>query len=126
MTESETKAGAAIGAVVDQIGANVSDAVAQLQRNLDEVRGTVASLVTRIGDGAVAAGDRGVRQARELAGEYAEGFADRAGEGATALRARIEDQPVSSLALTLVGGIVAGAAVGLLLTSRPSDPPRRR
>ena len=99
----------------------MSEAVAQLQHNLDEVRGTIASLVSQMADSAMAAGDRGVRQARELAGEYAEGFTDRAGEGAAALRGRIEDQPLSTAALTFVGGMVAGAAVGLLLASRPSE-----
>ena len=104
----------------------MSEAVAQLQHNLDEVRGTIASLVSQMADSAMSAGDRGVRQARELAGEYAEGFTHRAGEGAAALRGRVEDQPLSTVALTFVGGMVAGAAVGLLLASRPSEPPRRR
>ena len=104
----------------------MSEAVAQLQHNLDEVRGTIASLVSQMADSAMAVGDRRVQQARELAGEYAERFTHRAGEGAAALRGRIADQPLSTVALTFVGGMVAGAAVGLLLASRPSEPPRRR
>ena len=126
MTERATKANARVGAAFDQIGADMSDEVAQLQRSLDEVRGSVASLAARIGDGAVAASDRGIRQARELAGEFAEDFADRAGEGAAALRGRIGDQPLASMALTFFGGVIAGVTVGLLLTAGSDARPRRR
>ena len=54
MTERATKANARVGAAFDKIGADMSYEVAQLQRSLDEVRGSVASLAARIGDGAVA------------------------------------------------------------------------
>ena len=125
MTETASKTGAALGDVVDAIGADMSDALAGLQRNLDEVRGTLTSLVARIGDGAVVAGNRRAQQAREVARDFADGLADRAGDSAAALRGRIEDQPISSLALTFVGGLVAGAAIGVLLASGQSDPRRR-
>ena len=126
MTERATKTNARVGAAFDQIGADMSDEVAQLQRSLDEVRGSVASLAARIGDGAVTARDRGMRQARELAGEFADDFADHAGEGAAVLRGRIEDQPLASMALTFFGGVVAGVAVGLLIGSGSGARPRHR
>ena len=124
MTEPESRTGAALGGVADAIGSDMSDALAGLQRNLDEVRGTLSSLVARIGDGAVAAGDRGMVHARAMAGNFADGLADSAEDGAAALRGRIEDQPLSSLTLAFFGGMVAGATVGVLLASRASDSPR--
>lgn len=127
MTNTGSKTAAALGDVVEAGKSDMSDALAGLQRNLDEVRSTLSSLVAQVGDNTAAAGDRGIRRVREMAGSLADDFADRAGEGVASLRGKVEEQPMPSLALAFGGGVVVGAAVAALLTSGNGDrPPRRR
>jgi ElaB/YqjD/DUF883 family membrane-anchored ribosome-binding protein len=102
--------------------------LAQLRQSLDEVRGSVAALAARVGEGAVGAGGRGLRQARQVAGEVMEEVADRADEGVAALRARIEDQPLAMVALAFFAGVaISGLVMGALLAAGSgSRPPSRR
>lgn len=117
-----TETGARAGAAVDRVADNAAETIAGLQSRMEELRGTVASLSKQMGDDVAAASRRGMSQARQRAGE----FADRAGEGAAALRGQVEEQPLSSMAVAFVGGMAAGIALGFLLTNRPGNPPRRR
>ena len=59
---------------------DTKDELAQLRQGLDEVRGSVASLVARFGEDAADAGGRGLQQARRAAGEVARNVADQAGD----------------------------------------------
>jgi hypothetical protein len=99
----------------------------QLRQGLDDLRDSVASLTAQVGEGARAASSRGL----QMAGEVAEDVADRANEGVTALRSRIEDQPLASMAIAFFAGVaISGLVMGTLLAagsgSRPQHQPNRR
>ena len=136
MAERDTKGGDARskGDLTTQGGENHAPQggdLAQLRQSLDEVRGSVAALAARVGEGAVGAGGRGLQQARQVAGEVMEEVADRADEGVAALRARIEDQPLAMVALAFFAGVaISGLVMGALLAagsgSRPPHRPNRR
>ena len=128
MAERDTKGGDA--GIKSNLATRGGD-LAQLRQSLDEVRGHVAALAARVGEGAVGAGGRGLRQARQVAGEVMEEVADRADEGVAALRGRIEDQPLAMVALAFFAGVaISGLVMGALLAagsgSRPPHRPDRR
>jgi hypothetical protein len=101
--------------------------VDQLRQGLDDLRGSVVSLTARFGEGALAAGGRGLQQARQVAGEVVEDVADRANEGVATLRGRIEDQPLATVALAFFAGVaLAGLIMASLITIGPGDQPQRR
>ena len=98
--------------------------IAQLRQSLDEVRSSVASLTSRLGEGAVVA--------RQMASGVVEDVADRANEGVAALRSRIEDQPFAAMTIAFFAGVaIAGLVMGTLLAAgsgsgRPQYQPNRR
>jgi len=94
------------------------DELAQLRQGLDEVRGSVASLVARFGEDAADAGGRGLQQARRAAGEVARNVADQAGDGVTALRGGIEGQPLASMAVAFLVGLSLGTLLAAGFGSR--------
>ena len=100
------------------------DDIAQLRQSLDEVRRSVASLTTRLGEGADVA--------RQMASGIVEDVADRAHEGVGALRSRIEDQPFAAMAIAFFAGVaIAGLVMGTILAAgsgsgRPQHQPNRR
>ena len=103
----------------------IPDNVDRLWESIEDIRASVSSLAARFGEQAVAIGDRRVRQATEVAGEFAEGFADRAGERAVALRDQIESRPVGSAAIAFFAGVaVAGLVMGVLFSASQSEPRR--
>jgi hypothetical protein len=82
-----------------------------------------------LGEGAVVAGGRGLEQARQMASEVVEDVADRANEGVAALRGRIEDQPLATMALAFFAGVaISGLVMGALLVagSGSSRPPQHQ
>ena len=82
------------------------DDIAQLRQSLDEVRSSVASLTSRLGEGAVVA--------RQMASGVVEDVADRANEGVAALRSRIADQPFAAMAIAFFAGVaIAGLVMGV-------------
>jgi ElaB/YqjD/DUF883 family membrane-anchored ribosome-binding protein len=89
------------------------DDIDQLRQGLEELRGSVASLTARLGEGAASAGSRGLQQVRQAAGAVTDSVADRAGEGVATLRGGVEAQPLASLAMAFLVGVVLGS----LLTS---------
>lgn len=99
---------------------DVSDNVDRLLQSLDDIRGGVAALTARFGDEAAAAGSRGMKHARELAGGLAEDWTNRAEEGATALRSRVEEQPIAATALAFFAGLAVGGVLmsAMLSTQR--------
>lgn len=100
-------------------GIDVNENVDRLLQSLDDIRGGVAALTARFGAEAAAAGNRGVRQAREVASGLAEDWANRAEEGTTALRSRVAEQPVAATALAFLAGLaVGGVVMGALLSSQ--------
>ena len=90
---------------------DVNDNVDRLLQSLDDIRGEVASLTARVGDEAAAAGNRGVRQAREMASGLAEDWANRMEEGTTALRSRVEDRPVAATEFAFLAGLALGGVM---------------
>ena len=89
---------------------NPQDDIAQLRQSLDEVRRSVASVTTRLGEGAVVA--------RQMASGIVEDVADRANEGVGALRSRIEDQPFAAMAIAFFAGVaIAGLVMGTILAA---------
>jgi hypothetical protein len=118
MAERDTK-----GEVVTKGEAGAGGDIDQLRQGLDDLRGSVASLTARLGEGALAAG----QQARRVAGEVAGDVADRAGEGVATLRARIEEQPLATAALAFFAGVaLAGLVMGALIAAGSDGRPRRR
>ena len=126
MAERNTKAGDADTKrdITTRGETDPHDDIAQLRQSLDEVRRSVASLTTRLGEGAVVA--------RQMASGIVEDVADRANEGVGALRSRIEDQPFAAMAIAFFAGVViAGLVMGPLLAAasgsgRPQHLPTRR
>ena len=103
----------------------IPDNVDRLWESIEDIRASVSSLAARFGEQAVAIGDRGVRQATEVAGEFAEDFVDRACERAVALRDRIESRPVGSAAIAFFAGVaVAGLVMSVLFSASQSEPRR--
>jgi ElaB/YqjD/DUF883 family membrane-anchored ribosome-binding protein len=103
------------GAMADR---DIKDELAQLRQGLDEVRGSVASLVARFGEDAADAGGRGLQQARRAAGEVARNVAGQAGDGVTALRGGIEGQPLASIAVAFLVGLSLGTLLAAGFGSR--------
>src|SRR4249920_1733003 len=97
------------------------DDLDQLRQGLEELRGSVASLTARLGEGATDAGSRGLQQVRQAAGAVTDSVADRAGEGVATLRGGVEAQPLASLAMAFLAGVVLGG----LLTSSAAGGNRR-
>lgn len=135
MAERNTKGGdtSTKGAVATRGGETDQGDLAQLRQGLDDVRGSVAALTARLGEGAVVAGGRGLEQARQMASEVVEDVADRANEGVAALRGRIEDQPLATMALAFFAGVaISGLVMGALLVAgsgssrTPQHQPNRR
>jgi hypothetical protein len=107
--------------------ADLEGTIDQLRQGLDDLRGSVVSLTARVGEGALAAGGRGLQQARQVAGEVVEDVAGRANEGVATLRGRIEDQPLAAVALAFFAGMVlAGLVMASLITIGPGDQPQQR
>src|SRR3954471_17457758 len=131
MAERHTKGGDANpkSAVTTKGGETDQGDLAQLRQGLDDVRGSVAALTARLGEGAVVAGGRGLEQARQMASEVVEDDADRANEGVVALRGRIEGQPLATMALAFLAGL---AIPGLVMAPLPvaasdgSRPPQHQ
>jgi dodecin len=98
----------------------------QLRQGLDDLRGSVASLTARVGEGALAASSRGLQQAREMAGEVAEDVADRATEGMAAVRGRVEDRSPAIIALAFFAGAMMGSLLAMSYGRRPQYQPNRR
>jgi hypothetical protein len=99
------------------------DTIDQMRQSLEELRSSVALLTTRVGEGAL----EGLQQARQVAGDISEDVTDRANEGVTALRSRIEDQPLASAAIAFFAGAAISGLILLLaggsgerLQQRPS------
>ena len=95
---------------------DIKDELAQLRQGLDEVRGSVTSLVARFGEDA--ADGRGLQQARRAAGEVARNVAGQAGDGVTALRGGIEGQPLASMAVAFLVGLSLGTLLAAGLGNR--------
>lgn len=98
-------------------GIELSDNVDRLLQSLDDIRGGVAALTARFGDEAVAAGSRGLTQAREAASGLADDWAGRADRGSAMLRSRVEEQPVAATALAFIAGLAVGGVVVSLTRS---------
>ena len=101
------------------------DSIDQMRQSLEELRGSVALLTARVGEGAL----EGLQQARQLAGDLSEDVADRANEGVAALRSRIEDQPLASAAIAFFAGAAISGLIMLLAAGsgdRPQQRPSRR
>ena len=98
----------------------------QLRQGLDDLRGSVASLTARVGEGALAASSRGLQQAREMAGEVAGDVADRATEGMAAVRGRVEDRSPAIIALAFFAGAMMGSLLAMSYGRRPQHQPNRR
>ena len=101
------------------------DTIDQMRQSLEELRGSVALLTARVGEGAL----EGLQQARQLAGDLSEDVADRANEGVTAIRSRIEDQPLASTAIAFFAGAAISGLIVLLAAGsgdRPQQRPSRR
>jgi hypothetical protein len=101
-------------------------AIDQLGQVLDELRSSVVSLTDRVGEGLVAAGGRGLQQARQMAGDVAEDVADRATEGMAAIRSRVQDQSPAVIALAFFAGAILGGLIGASSVNRPRHWPDKR
>ena len=119
MTERNTT-----GDIATRGDADTTATIDQLRQGLDELRGSVASLTARLGEGT----GRGLQQVRQMAGEVAEDIADRAGEGVATLRSRLQDQPyAATTALAFFAGVAfAGLILGALITLGSDNRPQRR
>ncbi len=105
---------------------DTKDAIDQLGQALDDLRSSVVSLTDRVGEGLIAAGGRGLQQARQMASDVAEDVADRATEGMTAIRSRVQDQPLAVIALAFSAGAILGGLIGASSVNRSrhrSDKP---
>jgi hypothetical protein len=101
-------------------------AVDRLEQVLDELRSSVVSLTDRVGEGLVAAGGRGLQQARQMAGDVAEDVADRATEGMAAIRSRVQDQSPAVIVLAFFAGAILGGLIGASSVNRPRHWPDKR
>lgn len=93
----------------------------RLQKGLDEVRGSLGSLVDRAGDHVDRAADEGqrrFRQYRDAAGELsqhvshrADQLAHHANDGVSLLKDQVEDRPIASVAVAFLVGLAVGTIV---------------
>ena len=97
-------------------------AIDQLGQVLEDLRTSVVSLTDRVGAGLVAASDRGLQQARQIAGVVAEDVVDRA----TAIRSRVQDQSPGVIALAFFAGVILGGLIGASSVNRPRHWPDKR
>ena len=123
MAERDTKGGADTkGELTVRSEPDTQGPIDQLGQALEELRTSVISLTDRVGEGLVAAGGRGLQQARQMAGDVAEDVADRA----TAIRSRVQDQSPAVIALAFFAGAILGSLLAASFANQPSGPQREQ
>ena len=92
-----------------------------LRQQLDDIRERVAALASDLGEEAAATGNEGYRQARQVAAEVKDEVVERANGSVTALRNRVEEVPLASLAIAFCAGVaVSGLVMSTVFAARPS------